>query len=108
MYIEWTQHLTDPEEKAKFEKEIYSAKGVLDHLKAVVEKKTATLDRQETNMEVYNMPNWSHRQAHKNGQRSSLDWLKTLVDLDKQKKEKDYDGQFNTPKPTLRTNRPTV
>jgi len=99
MFIEWTQHLKDPEEKAKWEKEIHSAKRVLDHIKYMVDKKEKFLDRQELNIEVYNMPNWSHRQAHKNGQRSSLDWLKTLVDLDKQKKEEAYDGQFTASRP---------
>lgn len=91
MNLELTGHLKDPEEKSRFETQAYNAKNVLDRLKELMIQKEATLDRQESNIEVYNMPNWSHRQAHKNGQRSSLAWLKQLVDLDTQKKDVKYD-----------------
>lgn len=91
MYVEWTKHLKDPEVKSRFENQIYSAKDVLDRIKVLLSEKEETLDRQEMNIEVYNMPNWENRQAHKNGQRSSLAWLKQLVDLDTQKKDVKYD-----------------
>lgn len=91
MFIEWTKHLSDPEAKSRFENQVHSAKDVLDRIKHLLSEKEQTLDRQENNIEVYNMPNWSHRQAHKNGQRSSLAWLKQLVDLDTQKKDVKYD-----------------
>lgn len=93
MYIEWYDGATDPAVKEQIDREIVSAKPVLDRIKRITEKKERTLDRQEMNIEVYNMPNWDVRQAHKNGQRSSLDWMKTLVDLDQQKTPT-YDGQF--------------
>lgn len=97
MYVEWYEGVSDPDEKAKIDREILSAQPVLERLGRILTKKEDTLDRQEMNIEVYNMPNWSHRQAHKNGQRSSLGWLKKLVALDQQKQEtKNDDRNANT------------
>ncbi len=84
MYIDWTKHLKDQEEKSKFTQQIQSAKEVLDRVKAILAEKLNTLDRSEVDMETYNTPNWAERQAHKNGQRSSLMFLLKLVDLDQQ------------------------
>jgi hypothetical protein len=84
MYSEWTKHLQDPEGKVKFEQQIHSAKDVLDRQKVLLEEKLNTLDRSEVDINVYNTPNWAERQAHKNGQRSSLMYLLQLVDLSKQ------------------------
>lgn len=87
MYIDWTKHLKDPEAKSKFEQSIHSASDVLERLTSILKEKLDTLDRSETDMAVYDTPNWAERQAHKNGQRSSLMFLLKLIDLDKQTKE---------------------
>lgn len=89
MYSEWTKNLTDPEVKVKFQQQIHSAKDVLDRQKVLLEEKLNTLDRSEVDITVYNTPNWAERQAHKNGQRSSLMYLLQLVDLSKQELKHD-------------------
>ena len=88
MYIEWTKHLSDPEKKQRFVKHVYDAKPVLDRLYKILEEKENTLDRSEMNMQVYETPNWDYRQAHKNGNRESIAWLKQLINLDQQKENK--------------------
>lgn len=85
MYVEWTKNLQDPEAKQKFTNSILGASQVLNRLKSIIEEKEQLLDRSEMSIETYNTPNWDQRQAHKNGNRESLAWLKKLVDLDHQK-----------------------
>lgn len=86
MYVEWTKHLQDNSEaKNIFTRKILSSREVLDRIKDIIEEKEKAIDRSETSIEAYNTPNWDVRQAHKNGNRESLNWLKKLVDLDQQK-----------------------
>ena len=84
MYVEWTKHLQDKKEKEQFQRTISGSKPVLNRLKAILEEKEKALDRSEMSIEVYNTPNWSERQAHKNGNREMLYFLKKLVDIDEQ------------------------
>lgn len=88
MYVEWTKHLKDPENAERFTKEVYSARSVLERLYDILTEKEQSLDRSETNMSVYDNPNWEFRQAHKNGRREELSSLKTLINLDQQKDTK--------------------
>lgn len=85
MYVEWTKHIKDPDDKSNFEQQILSAKPVLQRLKQILEEKESSIDRSETSILVYDTPNWAERQAHKNGNRESILFLKKLVDLDQQK-----------------------
>ena len=87
MYVEWTKHLQEPQDKENFKNEVFGAKRVLERLVQILQEKELDLDRSETSILTYNTPNWAERQAHKNGNRESLSWLKKLVDLDQQKKE---------------------
>lgn len=88
MISEWTKNLRDPEAKSKFENQIYSAKAVLDRVNTLLDEQLKNLDRSETDISVFDSPNWAERQAFKNGQRKSLQDLKTLVSLDQQKDPK--------------------
>ena len=85
MYIDWTKHIQDPEEKSRFVNQIYSARSVLERLYQILCEKEEDLDRSEVNIKVYELPNWAERQAHKNGNREVLRELKTLINLDQQK-----------------------
>ena len=88
MLIEWTSHLKDPEEKSSFENEIHRSKDVLDRLKSILDKQLLNIDYNEIHIDTYSTPNWSERQAHKNGNREMLMYLRKLVDLDQQRKTK--------------------
>ena len=87
MYIEWTKNLKTDEQKETFRKKVLSASDVLERLHDILDEKEKALDRAETNIEFYGLPNWDYRQAHKNGNRESLSWLKKLIDLDQQTKD---------------------
>lgn len=84
MLTAWTKHITDEEEKEEFKRSIRSAKTVLDRLIRLLDQKEMELDRSETDIKTYSSPSWSHEQAHKNGERSSLHWTRRLIDLDQQ------------------------
>lgn len=84
MYIDWTKHLTDPEEKSRFTAQVENSRPVLRRLQQILAEKELTLDRVEMNIGVYNTDNWAYRQAHKNGNREMLWFLNKLVDLDQQ------------------------
>lgn len=83
MILEWTNHLTTEEDKQRFEREVYSARPVLERLKCILEKKERALDRSEQTMTAYSDPNWGERQAHKNGIRQDLTETKAIIDLDR-------------------------
>lgn len=85
MYIEWTSHLKDPKEKQDFINKIYNSRDVLERIVQIASSKMNALDRSETNISVYDTPNWSERQAHKNGNREVLSFFQTLLNLDQQK-----------------------
>ncbi len=87
MFSRWTQHLKDPKEKEDFEREIWSAKRVLERQKAIIDEDETALDRSEMNQHIYDLPNWENRQAHKNGNRQYMHTMRILIDLDQQKKE---------------------
>lgn len=85
MYTKWTQHLTDPEEKLRFQNEIQSSKHVLEHLMTLLFEEEMILNRSEIDPVAYSSPSWSHLQAHKNGFRQCLYKIKKIIDLDQQK-----------------------
>lgn len=85
MYIKWTEHLGDEEEKKKFEAKILSAKPVLDRLKTILEQQEGSLDRMERSVQSFEDTNWAYKQAFRNGQRNASNQIKTLIDLDQHK-----------------------
>jgi hypothetical protein len=85
MYTKWTQHLTDEEEKKRFQNQIWSAKPVLERLLLILDEQEKSLDRSEIDPQSFSSPNWAYLQAFKNGDRFRLNYLKTLIDLDQQK-----------------------
>ena len=85
MYTKWTQHLKDPEEKERFVNSILGSKIVLRRLQDLLKEEEQSLDRSETDIRVFDQPNWAERQAFKNGYRSCLGVLQKLIDLDHQR-----------------------
>ena len=82
MILEWTNHLPNDEEKARFRGEVISARRVLERQTEILNKKEKALDRSEMSVTAYSEPNWGERQAHKNGYRQCLAEIKRLNDLD--------------------------
>lgn len=84
MYPDWTKHLKDPEAKAKFERDIWGAKRILDHIKGILLLKDRSLEASERSVNSFDQPNWAYKQAYYNGYKAALMYLITLTDLDQQ------------------------
>ena len=85
MYVEWTKNLQTEQEKKDFSLQLFGNRRIMDRLKDILQDKENHLDRTETDIRVFESPNWAYRQAFKNGQREALGFLKKLTDLDQQK-----------------------
>ena len=83
MYLDWTKHLTNAEEKESFEKEILGARRVLERQSAILNEYEKSLDKSEIDLNTYETPNWDYKQAHKNGYRACLYRIRDLINLDK-------------------------
>ena len=82
MISKWTSHLQTDKEKEDFQKEVYSAKRVLERLSQMVVEMDEEADRIETNPKFYELPNWDYRQANNNGYRRCLSILRKITNLD--------------------------
>lgn len=85
MYIKWTEHIQDPDEKLKFERFIKSSKPILEHLILLLKNKKDSLERQELDAKMFDNPNWDYKQAFLNGKKAEISELIKLIDLDQQK-----------------------
>lgn len=85
MYTGWTSHL-DNSEKEAFQNRVWRAKPVLERVVELIDLELKGIDDTERDPKAYDNPAWPYKQAYKNGMRSGLSIIKTLVDLDKQKK----------------------
>lgn len=82
MKIQWTSHLKTDEEKDRFQKSILAAKPVLQRLETLLNERQKAIDTIETGVEKYFQPGWSAVQAHYNGERASIKYIKNLINLD--------------------------
>lgn len=83
----WTQHIKDPEEKAKFEEGVRHNRWILDHLKSILDKMDKDFERAELSPKMYDLPNWENRQAHSNGYRQCLNSIRNLINLDQEERQ---------------------
>lgn len=87
MLTVWTSHLKDAEEKANFEREVLSAKRVLERLRDILTSNVQGIERAERSTKAYDSPNWEYRTAHVNGYKGHYEDVMTITNLDQQKKE---------------------
>lgn len=80
MLTRWTAHLPE-EEKESFKRDIRASRSVLERLKQIIEEDEEALDKSELDQRSYSIPNWSHLQAHRNGNRQVYAVIKKLLDL---------------------------
>lgn len=83
----WTKHIKDDQEKGKFEVSVLQSKEVLERLSAMIDDFEKDLDATDLSPSLFDIPNWSHRQAFSNGYRSCMNDIRRLITLD-QKKDK--------------------
>lgn len=85
MMIAWTNHLKTQEEKERFAGSVIGSKAVLERLSQILAQEESEITRTELSVSEYDNPNWSHKQAFKNGQRSIYRKLQSLINLDQQR-----------------------
>jgi hypothetical protein len=84
MKIQWIAHLKDEDAKERFEKQIRSAKPVLERLQYLLEQRRKAIDTIETGVDKYIQPGWSAIQAHYNGEKASIKYILNLLNLDQE------------------------
>ena len=86
MYSKWTSHIQDQDQKSAFERQVWASKDVLDRLLSVLDEREQEIRQIEMNVSTYDKPNWDYRQAHYNGELANIRAIKTLINLDQQRK----------------------
>ncbi len=81
----WTKNLKTDEERTRFESTVRAARPVLERMAQLLSEEEVDITRTELSVDSYDNPNWSHKQAFKNGQRNILRKIQTLINLDQQK-----------------------
>lgn len=84
MYSVWTQHIQDPEEKAKFEDYLKRSKELFSVLSNLIDVSLKNYEQTELTIKDYEDPNWAYKQAFRNGHKAFAARIKDLIDLDKQ------------------------
>lgn len=74
----WTKNKRNEAERVQLEKTILASRTALDRLKEIIEEEVELLNNQEASLNDYTDAAWSHKQAHRNGQRA---FAKSILDL---------------------------
>jgi hypothetical protein len=82
MITAWTKNLKTAKDIDEFEKYVRGSTRLLDRLKEILHENLSQLDSREVSSTDFDDPNWSFRQAFRNGQRSTLKNLIRLTTLD--------------------------
>ena len=77
----WTKHLKDPKKKEDFELSVRNSGIALSRLIEIVNEKLIGLDNSETSIKDFDDPSWAFKQAFKNGQRTGLKEIRSLLDF---------------------------
>lgn len=76
----WTQGLTG-EAKSNFESLVRNSTLLLSKLKEIIEDKERSLQALSLSADDFKDPNWSHKQAFRNGELSSLKKMKDIITI---------------------------
>lgn len=76
--VKWTKNLNTDKEKEQFTKTVLASRTALDRLHAIILEELKTLETQESSLSDYTDAAWSHKQAHRNGERA---FARKVLDL---------------------------
>ena len=82
MISAWTKHITDEDEKKRFQNEVQGSKRVLQRLQALMDEMKTDSENQELSTKLYDSPSWAYIQADANGYKRCLKQLSRLINLD--------------------------
>lgn len=80
MLSKWTQHLSDPDEIARFEKDILSSREVLQRLDQIMSERDRDLDTAKSD---YEQAAWPYKAADTVGRRAEIRNVRKLLDIDR-------------------------
>jgi len=78
---QWTSHCTEQKDKEYYTNSILSSKVALGVLYKIVEKKLASIEREEVKPESFDQASWPYRQAYNLGQRQALKQILELTEF---------------------------
>lgn len=67
--LKWTKHVKEAD-KEQFTKTVLASLPALNRLKEILEEELEQLSKQEASLSDYSDASWSHKQAHRNGERA--------------------------------------
>lgn len=79
--LSWTKHLKDETQKQNFEDLVRNSTIVLGRLREVLLEQRDELSRKELTEKDFDVPNWSERQAFRNGDRARLEKVLNLLEF---------------------------
>lgn len=79
----WTKHIQNEQEREQFQKTVLASRTSLDRLKELIKDELNALENQEDNLTDYDSPAWSHKQAHRNGERGFAKKVLELLTFEK-------------------------
>jgi hypothetical protein len=83
----WTSNLQDQEDKERFERAVRSARPVFDRLTEILDERLKAIDAIDTGVQKYTQPGWDAIQAHYNGEKASIKYIKNLITLDQKEQQ---------------------
>lgn len=81
MPLPWVKHLRDPHKREQLELTLRNSQVALNRLREVLQEMEDSLQQSESSLNDFDDPNWSHKQAFRNGAKSSLKQVKDLLDF---------------------------
>lgn len=93
MITKWTSHLSDPEEKERFENQVMSAKPVLERLAQILKEDRDQFEAGEMSAKYFDTPNWDYKSAYNLGCKFYNTIVQKIINLET-KQEETNDRQF--------------
>lgn len=75
----WVKHLQDPQARKDFEGLLRNNVQLFTRLEQILVEELDKITRSETNSDDFSDPNWSHKQAFRNGSKAQLSKLTELI-----------------------------
>jgi len=82
MITAWTKHLKTATEIDEFEKYVKGSRRLLNRLNEILQENINQLVVTELSLKDYDNPSWAYKQAFRNGQKSALNSIQRLINLD--------------------------
>jgi hypothetical protein len=82
MITAWIKNLKTEADKQAFYKQFRNSSDILERLQEIVKEDMSSMEVSEMSLADYDSPNWSYKQAHRNGQKSYASKILKLINLD--------------------------